>query len=134
MLSGIPQEIFHGVLDEFKRLARIPPGPVDRPRKVEMEQFYQGERILLRLRVMPGQYGEEGTLQVLRGQALIFYQQQQMDELGQEAIEAAQRLERKLRHIYLRSQINPSSLNALDELYGFCDRLRDQLDNIRRRQ
>ncbi|BAW97472.1 hypothetical protein NIES970_24240 [[Synechococcus] sp. NIES-970] len=134
MLSGIPQATFHGVLDEFKRLAHLPPGPVDRPKKVEMEQYYQGERILLRLRVMPGQYGEEGTLQVLRGQALVFYQQQQMDELGNDAVESAQRLERKLRHIYLRSQINPASLNALDELYSFCDRIREQLDNIRRRQ
>ncbi len=133
-LSGIPQETFHGILDEFKRLAHLPPGPIDRPKKVEMEQYYQGERILLRLRVMPGQYGEEGTLQVLRGQALAFYQQQQMDELGQEAIEAAQRLERKLRHIYLRSQINPAPLNALDELYGFCDRLREQLDNLNKPQ
>ncbi|MEB3225886.1 MAG: hypothetical protein VKJ86_08790 [Synechococcus sp.] len=134
MLTNIPPAVFHGVLDEFKRLAHLPPGAVDHPKKVEIEQYYQGERILLRLRVMPGQYGEEGTLQVLRGQALVFYQQQQMDDLGQEAIEAAQRLERKLRHIYLRSQINPSPLNALDELYGFCDRLREQLDNIRRRQ
>lgn len=57
-----------------------------------------------------------------------------MDELGQEAIEAAQRLERKLRHIYLRSQINPAPLNALDELYGFCDRLREQLDNLNKPQ
>ncbi|MBV5260045.1 hypothetical protein FLX56_16650 [Synechococcus moorigangaii CMS01] len=134
MLANIPPATFHGVLDEFKRLAHLPPGPVDRPKKVEMEQYYQGERILLRLRVMPGQYGEEGTLQVLRGPALVFYQQQQMDELGQEAVAAAQRLERKLRHIYLRSQINPASLNALDELYSFCDRLREQLDNIRQRQ
>lgn len=131
-LYGLPLITFHGVLNEFKRLAHLPPIPVDHPKKVEMEQYYDNERILLRLRVMPGKYGEEGTLQVLRGQALNFYQQQQMDELGHEAIEAAQQLERKLRHIYLRSQINPSFLNALSELYGFCDRFRAQLDNISR--
>lgn len=131
-LYGLPLMTFHGVLNEFKQIAHLPPVPVDRPKKVEMEQYYHNERILLRLRVMPGKYGEEGTLQVLRGQALHFYQQQQMDELGHEAMEAAQQLERKLRHIYLRSQINPSTLGALNELYKFCDRFRTQLDNINR--
>ena len=129
-LYGLPIRTFYGVLNEFKRLAHIPPVPVLKAKKAEMEQYYLDERILLRLTIIPGKHGEEGTLQVLRGQALVFHQQKQMDDQGQEALEIAQQLERKLRHIYLRSQINPSPLNSLPELMAACDRLKAQLENI----
>jgi hypothetical protein len=131
-LYEIPMKTFYGVLNEFKRLAHIPPTPVTATKKAEMEQYYRDERLLLRLTIIPGRHGEEGTLQVLRGQALVFHQQKQMDEQGSEALQIAQQLERKLRHIYLRSQINPSPVTALPELIAICDRMRAQLDNIRR--
>ena len=130
-LYGLTIKTFYGILNEFKRLAHIPPMPVLKARKAEMEQYYLDERILLRLTIMPGKYGDEGTLQILRGQALVFHQQKQMDDQGREALQIAQQLERKLRHIYLRSQINPSPLSALPELLAACDRLRTQLENIR---
>lgn len=130
-LYGLPIKTFYGVLNEFKRLAHIPPVPVLKAKKAEMEQYYRDERILLRLTIIPGKHGEEGTLQVLRGQALVFHQQKQMDDQGREALAIAQQLERKLRHIYLRSQINPSPLNSLPELIAACDRLKTQLENIR---
>ena len=130
-LYGLTIKTFYGILNEFKRLAHIPPMPVIKARKAEMEQYYLDERILLRLTIMPGKYGDEGTLQILRGQALVFHQQKQMDDQGREALQIAQQLERKLRHIYLRSQINPSPLSALPELLAACDRLRTQLENIR---
>ena len=132
-LYGLPIKTFYGVLNEFKRLAHIPPVPVLKAKKAEMEQYYLNERILLRLTIIPGKHGEEGTLQVLRGQALVFHQQKQMDDQGREALAIAQQLERKLRHIYLRSQINPSPLNSLPELMAACDRLKTQLENIRPR-
>jgi hypothetical protein len=131
-LYEIPMKTFYGVLNEFKRLAHIPPTPVTATKKAEMEQYYRDERLLLRLTIIPGRHGEEGTLQVLRGQALVFHQQKQMDEQGSEALQIAQQLERKLRHIYLRSQINPSPVTALPELIAICDRMRAQVDNIRR--
>lgn len=133
VLAGLPIAKFYGVLNEFKHLAHILPEPVLQTKKAELEQYYRNERILLRLTVVPGKYGEEGTLQVLRGQALVFHQQKQMDEQGQEALQMAQKLERKLRHIYLRSQINPSPLTVLDELVACCDRLQIQLHKIQPR-
>ncbi|OKH17478.1 hypothetical protein [[Limnothrix rosea] IAM M-220] len=132
-LYGLPVKTFYGVLNEFKRLAHIPPVPVLKAKKAEMEQYYLDERILLRLTIIPGKHGEEGTVQVLRGQALVFHQQKQMDDQGREALQLAQQLERKLRHIYLRSQINPSPLTALPELMAACDRLKAQLENIHHR-
>ncbi|AFY37986.1 hypothetical protein Lepto7376_1652 [[Leptolyngbya] sp. PCC 7376] len=131
-MYGLPIKTFYGILNEFKRLAHIPPMPVLKAKKAEMEQYYLDERILLRLTIMPGKHGDEGTLQVLRGQALVFHQQKQMDDQGHEALQIAQQLERKLRHIYLRSQINPSPLTALPELLAACDRLKAQLENINR--
>ncbi|NJN72528.1 MAG: hypothetical protein HC799_06765 [Limnothrix sp. RL_2_0] len=133
VLFGLPIAKFYGVLNEFKHLAHLPPVPVVQTKKAELEQYYRNERILLRLTIVPGKYGEEGTLQVLRGQALVFHQQKQMDEQGQEALQMAQKLERKLRHIYLRSQINPSPLTTLDELTACCDRLKIQLSKIQPR-
>ncbi|MGB2924690.1 MAG: hypothetical protein WBB82_05280 [Limnothrix sp.] len=129
-LFGLPIAKFCGVLNKFKQLAHMPPVPVLQTKKAELEQYYRNERILLRLTVIPGKYGEEGTLQVLRGQALIFHQQKQMDEQGQEALQLAHRLERKLRHIYLRSQINPSPLTAIEDLLICCDRIQNQLDKL----
>lgn len=133
VLFGLPIAKFYGVLNEFKHLAHLPPVPVVQTKKAELEQYYRNERILLRLTVVPGKYGEEGTLQVLRGQALVFHQQKQMDEQGQEALQLAKKLERKLRHIHLRSQINPSPLTVLDELTACCDRLQMQLNKIQPR-
>jgi type II secretory ATPase GspE/PulE/Tfp pilus assembly ATPase PilB-like protein len=133
VLFGLPIDKFYGVLNEFKHLAHILPEPVVQTQKVELEQYYRNERILLRLTVVPGKYGDEGTLQVLRGHALVFHQQKQMDEQGQDALQLAKKLERKLRHIHLRSQINPSPLTVLDELIACCDRLQIQLNKIQPR-
>ncbi|MEL6384559.1 MAG: hypothetical protein AAFQ89_19295, partial [Cyanobacteria bacterium J06626_18] len=78
VLESIDAQLFQGVINEFKLLTHLSLIAVKKPKQVEIERMYEGERILLRLRVMPNAYGEEATLQVLRGTALRFYQQQLM--------------------------------------------------------
>lgn len=85
ILDKLPLSVFQGVLNELKRFASLPVTTVAEPKQVEKEYIYQKNRLLLRLRVMPGIYGEEATLQVLRGAALKFYQQQQLTRLSSDA-------------------------------------------------
>lgn len=104
VLESIDPQVFQGVINEFKLLTHLSLALVKKPKQVEIERLYEGERILLRFRVMPNAYGEEATLQVLRGTALRFYQQQQIDKLGRDALDAAQALNRRLNEIRDRAR------------------------------
>jgi len=106
---------FQGVIDELKIMANLPMLPVQKSRQIEIERIYQGARLLLRFRMMPGTYGEEATLQVLRGAALKFHQQQHISGLEQDAIVLARQLQRKLDEIYSRAEVEPSFFEIRQE-------------------
>jgi type II secretory ATPase GspE/PulE/Tfp pilus assembly ATPase PilB-like protein len=106
-LDKLPLSVFQGVLNELKRFASLPVTKVTEPKQVEKECLYQKNRLLLRLRVMPGIYGEEATLQVLRGAALKFYQQQQLTRLSRDALGISQQLSFKLHELQQRLFLNP---------------------------
>ncbi|MBL1176470.1 hypothetical protein [Pantanalinema sp. GBBB05] len=123
VLEDLPLATVQGVLHELKQLTRLPLTPVQKTRQIEIERLYQGQRLLLRLRIMPGNYGEEATVQVLRGAALKFYQQQQIATLGRDVLETAQELQRKVNQIHTQTRSNPllltedaSLIPALDEV------------------
>lgn len=123
VLEGVNTSILQGLIQELKRLTHLPMLPVEKPKQAEIERIYKQNRLLLRLRVMPGTYGEEATLQVLRGVALKFYQQQQLENLSRDALNIAQQLQQKVNEIRDRTHLDPSlntdkldALPALDEL------------------
>lgn len=123
VLEGVNTSILQGLIHELKRLTHLPMLPVEKPKQAEIERIYKQNRLLLRLRVMPGTYGEEATLQVLRGAALKFYQQQQLENLSRDALNIAQQLQQKVNEIHDRTNLDPSlntdqleALPALDEL------------------
>ncbi len=130
VLEKLPLSVFQGVMVELKRVVNLPLIPVMQPKQVEIERRYQQENLLLRLRVMPGSYGEEATLQVLRGAALKFYQRQQLEKLSQDALTLAQQLQRKLDEIRDRTYLYPTPLEALPELNHMLDRLDKQLEAL----
>lgn len=133
VLESIPPAVFQGVIDELKRLTRMPLLPVQKAKQVEIERLYQQTRLLLRLRVMPGTHGEDATLQVLRGAALKFYQQQQLTSLGRDALTIAQQLQQKLNEIEKQTQDNPSlgiDLDALPVLNQILDHLNQQVQDL----
>lgn len=133
VLERIPPPVFQGMIDELKRLTRMPLLPVQKAKQVEIERIYQQTRLLLRLRVMPGTHGEEATLQVLRGAALKFYQQQQLTSLGRDALTIAQQLQQKLNEIEKRTQDNPSlgiDLEALPVLNQLLNHLNQQVQDL----
>lgn len=107
-LDKLPLSLFQGVLNELKRFASLPLTKVAEPKQVEKEYLYQKNRLLFRLRIMPGIYGEEATLQVLRGAALKFYQHQQLARLGRDALGISQQLSLKLHELQERLLLNPN--------------------------
>lgn len=104
ILESVDAPILQGVINEFKLLMHLSLITVKKPKQVEIERSFEGERILMRFRVMPNAYGEDATLQVLRGAALRFYQQQQIDKIGRDALDAAQTLKLRLNEIRDRSR------------------------------
>jgi len=95
---------FRGVISELKGMTHLPLAPAQESCQVDLERVYKDERILLRFRFIPTETGEEATLQVLRGAALRFYQQQQLSRIGRDALTMAQALQSKVGELRDRSR------------------------------
>jgi type II secretory ATPase GspE/PulE/Tfp pilus assembly ATPase PilB-like protein len=129
VLDKLPLSVFQGVMNELKRFASLPITTVTEPKQVEKEYVYQKNRLLLRLRVMPGNYGEEATLQVLRGAALKFYQEQQLARLSRDALGISQQLSFKLHELQERLLLNPSIDSQQSEAIVALNQLVKNLDH-----
>ena len=129
VLETLPLSVFQGVLNELKRFASLPLTTLAEPKQVEKECLYQHKRLLLRLRVMPGMYGEEGTLQVLRGAALKFYQQQQQARLSRDALGISQQLSYKLHELQERLLLNQDANSRSLEAFTRLNQLLENLDH-----
>ncbi|NJN21421.1 MAG: hypothetical protein HC812_09850 [Leptolyngbya sp. RL_3_1] len=134
VLGDVNPLVFQGVINELKLLTHLSLISVRKPRQVEIERLYREDRILLRFRVMPGAHGEEATLQVLRGTALKFYQQQQIDKLGRDALDAAQILQRRLNEIRDRARqslnFNPTRSETLPAIIQMLKQMENQVHEM----
>jgi len=84
---------------------------------------------------MPGTHGEQATLQVLRGAALQFYQQQQLAHMSRDAVAIAVALQQKLHQLRNRAKLSASfhseqykSLMALNQI---LESVEQQLENLK---
>lgn len=123
VLENLPLPTFQGTINELKRLTGLPLIPVKRAKQVEIEKLHEKELLLLRFRVTRSAHGEEGTLQVLRGAALKFYQQQKLTSLSQEALAAAQQLQKQIRAMREFCDRNPNLLSNPSELMGAIEQI-----------
>jgi hypothetical protein len=136
VLDHLPVQMFDQVVQELKSIAEISPDPVQGTQQIELERSYQKSRILLRIRFMQGRYGEEGTLQVLRGAALKFYEKKQIDRLGKDALSIAQQLQRKLEKIRTEERENLETAtengegSTLSQLSHILDSLNETLKRL----
>jgi hypothetical protein len=125
---------FRGIIAELKQLAGLPLVPVEQPRQVEIERLYERTRLLLRFRFIPAEQGEEATLQILRGAALKFYQQQQIAALERDALRIARQLQTKLNEIRdrarLESGIVAAKLEVLPALSQIIKTIEKQVDSL----
>ena len=140
----LPLETFNGVIAELKRLTSLPMDPVENVVQVEIERIHEKNRLLLRLKLMPkpqiGDHprseGEDATLQILRGTALRFYQQQQASSLSRDTLTVARQLQRKVEELHRRSYstlpINSDELGVMPELQEVLQTVKNQLIEIER--
>jgi type II secretory ATPase GspE/PulE/Tfp pilus assembly ATPase PilB-like protein len=135
VLNQVPLTIFQGLLSELKRLTSLPDAPIQQVRQVEIERLCQKNRVLLRLRIMPKTHGEEATLQVLRGAALKFYQQQQLTSLSRDALSIAKDLQKKLGEIHDRAtsstQLSPNASAVMPTLNQVLQIVEQQLVDLK---
>ncbi|WNN90781.1 hypothetical protein [Gloeocapsopsis dulcis] len=135
ILEKLPAQRFQEAINELKRLMHLAIDPVEEQTQVEIERLYQNNRILLRLQITPGAFGEEATLQILHGAALEFYQQQQSTHLGQDALSIAQQLQHKLREMHKRAKTHPNlsreQLEALPVLNQLLVNVNNQLEKLK---
>ncbi len=134
VLDPIALPNFQGVINELKLLAEVPLLQVERAKQVDVERMHDEELLLFRLRLTPGIHGEEATLQVLRGAALKFYQQQQLSKLGQNALTLARRLQHQVAEIEARSRLLPGagaeSFPSVPELRQLIRYIATTLDHL----
>lgn len=136
-LPDVPVQVFQALINELKQLTHLPLEPVKEPVQAEIERFYQKERLLLRLRVIPGTQGEQATLQVLRGAALQFYQQQQVTYQNRDALAIANQLQQKLNQLRERTKLKANfhseryeSLMALNQVLDSVEQQLEKLKNL----
>ncbi|MBD1875614.1 hypothetical protein H6F75_19210 [Nodosilinea sp. FACHB-131] len=133
-LKNLSLDQVQSVINELKRLTHLPLLPTAQPKQADIERLYKGERVLLRLRLMSGAHGEEATLQVLRGAALKFYQQQQIKQMGEDALGVAQTLQKRIFEIRQRARqsltIEPPSARTLEALSQLLKMMEEQIDQI----
>jgi hypothetical protein len=133
VLENVDLAQLQGAIDELKTLTHLPNQPVSEPVEVEIERLYQRQRVLLRLRIAPKATGEEATLQILRGAALKFYQQQQMKILSRDTLTIAAQLRHKVAELQKRAQtalINDDEA-IMPELDRVIEDLTQQLTDIK---
>ena len=137
-IETVPLPKFQALLDELKHLTHLPLSPVTQVQQVEIERSYQRDRVLLRLRLMPVETGEQATLQVLRGAALKFYQKQQLTTLSRDAMSIAQKLQQKMDELQshtatslIMDQLQPDMVPALNHVLHIVEQ---QLTDLRQIQ
>jgi hypothetical protein len=124
-IERVPLPIFCSLIDEIKRMARLPQAISAHSQKVVLERFYDQERILLRLEFMLQNNKEKVMIQILRDQALRIYEQQQLDKISEQALQLAQQLEKTLRKI--QASFDTAKLTNLRELQTVQSRINHQL-------
>jgi type II secretory ATPase GspE/PulE/Tfp pilus assembly ATPase PilB-like protein len=133
-LENLSLDMLQSLISELKRLTHLPLLPATQPQQAEIERWHENQRILIRFRVMPGNYGEEATLQVLRGAALKFYQQQQINQMGHDALGMAHNLQKRVHEIRNRARqtigLEPMSANTLTAISGLLKDIDVQLEQL----
>jgi hypothetical protein len=133
VLDRIESSTFQGLVNELKRMTQLPMLAIEKSRQIEIERFYQQTRLLLRFQFIPTDDGEAATLQILRGAALKFYQQQQLASLERDALSIAKQLQGKMNEICdrARSSGKDAKLEALSALGNLIQSIEAQIESLK---
>jgi type II secretory ATPase GspE/PulE/Tfp pilus assembly ATPase PilB-like protein len=116
VIEKLPLASLQAVIDQLKEMAGLTVTPIEKTEQVEVEYLYQKGRVLLRFQFMLSPHGETATVQILRGAALKFYQQQQIGKLERDALGIAKQLQVKLSEIRDRAQAESGLAGARFEV------------------
>ncbi|MEO1144664.1 MAG: hypothetical protein AAFY26_03575 [Cyanobacteria bacterium J06638_22] len=128
VLEALPIDRFEALIKELKQVVDLPAKPIHVPQRLDVERIFERDRILLRFRFMPSEHGEEATLQVLRGAALRFYQQQQLMLLERDALGIAKQLQGKLGELRDRAHAESSLSGARLEILPALSNLLKEIE------
>ncbi len=129
-LDNVAFSLFESIIKEIKKMAKMPLTVLKKNQKFAIQKYYNHERILLRLEFFVGKFGEEITIQVLRGQALRFYEQRQADKTIEQAIYLGQKLEKTLKKIRkCQSAADVVDLSSLKAIMRQVEKQLDLLDS-----
>ena len=129
-LDNVALNLFEGVIKEIKKMAKMPLTLLEKNKKLAIHKYYNYERILLRIEFFISKFGEEITIQVLRGQALKFYEQRQADKTIEQAIYLSQKLEKSLKKIrQCQSAADVVDLSSLKAIMRQVEKQFDLLDS-----
>ncbi|MBE9046495.1 hypothetical protein IQ255_19130 [Pleurocapsales cyanobacterium LEGE 10410] len=123
-IEQVPLPIFCSLIDEIKKMARLPLNTTAHPKKMVIEKLHNQERILLRIELM-FQEQETVKIQILRDRAIQVYEQQQMDKTSEQALQLARNLERTLKKI--QTCFQSAHLSNLAELQAVQSRINHRL-------
>ncbi len=129
-LDKVKLDVFEQIIREIKTLGKQPLSPLKKPKKVALERIYNQERILLRLEFFVGKCGDEITIQVLRGEALKFYEQRQVEKSMEQAIYFAEKMEKTLRKIRMCG--NDRNLGDFSRLAAIYQQIERQFQLIQK--
>ena len=125
-VDDVSLSIFQALINEIKTLAKIPLEPLQKTKKVAINRQYQQERLQLRIDLCPNQWGEEITIQVLRGKALKLYEQKQIAKIKEQALLLAQKLAKTL--TTMGNSFDSSDIGDLGELRKVKQEIDRQLE------
>ena len=131
VLNELEIKRFTGIINELKKMENFTLIPVQQSQQIEIDRMYKNNRLLLILRLIPGKYGEEATLQVLRGAALKFYQQQQITKLGEDALNLTEQIQRKLTHICDLANLTSTPLSKVTVLTQIINNLEEEINQLK---
>ncbi|NJM47092.1 MAG: hypothetical protein HC860_13790 [Alkalinema sp. RU_4_3] len=132
VISDVSPDLLQDLICQLKMMLHLPLNQVTEPLQAEIERQYQKQRVLLRLRVIPAHTEESATLQVLRGAALKFYQQQQLKTLSRDTLEIARHLNQKIQELSDRLRSNPDQANLTPEFTQLIETMEQQLNTIKK--
>ena len=124
-IDELPLPTFCSLIDEIKRMARLPQNTSSHPRKVVLERIHNEERILIRLEFLTEKEQQIVVVQILRGQILKVYEQKQMDRMSEQTLQLARQLEKALRKIQVG--FDSAKINNLKDLQAVQSRINHQL-------
>lgn len=124
-IDELPLPTFCSLIDEIKRMARLPQSTSSHPKKVVLERIHNEERILIRLEFLAETEKQIVIVQILRAQILKEYEQKQMNRMSDHALQLSQQLEKALRKI--QAGFNSATINNLNELQAVQSRINHQL-------